>query len=358
MNDDIILRWQRDEDVETCFLCGSHYNFFTRRHHCRKCGRVVCGSCSDQPIRYFPRTLVVGPSGARHRAHASEMYRTCDECVDEIRMIRSALMEPNMDDVDDDSRESIVSEASSNRQYNHYNTNPNDTNPNDNNSVTKYSRTRTSTRRLDSSTNSSIDRSNRDDDNDNDSDHNLCPVCAIDMLNIYVRHHKKNIGDISPDDFETFKETHVSECLTSFDFDRSHSRYTNEGSSRPHPRNKMLVFNMPPIPKPKFETIPRNDVNSSNVITGTSYDTVTSMGNSVDSNSGNVSIHTVQQSEKPLPEDTSDDVDNECVICLEELRPGDKVGRLECLCVFHYKCIKDWFNKKGYGECPVHYLQH
>ena len=55
-------------------------------------------------------------------------------------------------------------------------------------------------------------------------------------------------------------------------------------------------------------------------------------------------------------DEEEEEEDNECVICLESLNPGDKVGRLECLCVFHYKCIKDWFNKKGYGECPVHFL--
>ncbi|KAG7895614.1 hypothetical protein KL936_000322 [Ogataea polymorpha] len=46
--------------------------------------------------------------------------------------------------------------------------------------------------------------------------------------------------------------------------------------------------------------------------------------------------------------------DNECVICFEEFHAGDKVGRLECLCCFHYKCIKDWINRKGACECPVH----
>lgn len=50
--------------------------------------------------------------------------------------------------------------------------------------------------------------------------------------------------------------------------------------------------------------------------------------------------------------------DNECVICLEEFLPGDKVGRLECLCCFHYKCIKDWITKKGFVECPVHALHN
>lgn len=66
--------------------------------------------------------------------------------------------------------------------------------------------------------------------------------------------------------------------------------------------------------------------------------------------------HLQHQKEKIKESDYDDDDENECVICLESLKPGDKVGRLECLCVFHYKCIKDWFNKKGYGECPVHFL--
>lgn len=86
----------------------------------------------------------------------------------------------------------------------------------------------------------------------------------------------------------------------------------------------MLVYNIPPIPKPQYENI----------------DVVGSASTSVDTSL--------------VPPEKIEEA--ECVICLEDLKPGDKVGRLECLCVFHYKCIKDWFNKKGYGECPVHFL--
>ncbi|GMF73430.1 unnamed protein product [[Candida] boidinii] len=57
---------------------------------------------------------------------------------------------------------------------------------------------------------------------------------------------------------------------------------------------------------------------------------------------------------KDEDEDEDDDDYPECVICFEPLKPGDKVGRLECLCVFHYKCIKGWFERKGASECPVH----
>lgn len=63
---------------------------------------------------------------------------------------------------------------------------------------------------------------------------------------------------------------------------------------------------------------------------------------------------------------TEDNQYRECPICFEEMLPGEKVGRLECLCMFHYKCIKSWFNKKtqkmkskdiqyiGKNFCPLH----
>lgn len=44
---------------------------------------------------------------------------------------------------------------------------------------------------------------------------------------------------------------------------------------------------------------------------------------------------------------TTDNAIKECLICFENMEPGEKVGRLECLCVFHYKCIKNWFHKKA-----------
>lgn len=43
----------------------------------------------------------------------------------------------------------------------------------------------------------------------------------------------------------------------------------------------------------------------------------------------------------------------ECSICLEEYVPGDELGRMECLCVFHSKCIREWWAQKGMGACPT-----
>lgn len=42
----------------------------------------------------------------------------------------------------------------------------------------------------------------------------------------------------------------------------------------------------------------------------------------------------------------------ECVICLDDLRCGDAIARLPCLCVYHKSCIDEWF--KVSRSCPEH----
>lgn len=44
----------------------------------------------------------------------------------------------------------------------------------------------------------------------------------------------------------------------------------------------------------------------------------------------------------------------ECVICFEEFEVGESIARLECLCRYHKSCIREWFDRKGNGDCPVH----
>lgn len=45
--------------------------------------------------------------------------------------------------------------------------------------------------------------------------------------------------------------------------------------------------------------------------------------------------------------------DAECTICFEEYEAGDQMCRLECLCRFHRVCIAAWFESRP-GRCPVH----
>lgn len=57
-------RWQPDSEVTHCPICNSLFTFWYRKHHCRKCGRVVCASCSPHRIT-IPRQFIVRPPESR-----------------------------------------------------------------------------------------------------------------------------------------------------------------------------------------------------------------------------------------------------------------------------------------------------
>lgn len=40
--------WVPDGKAESCMRCGRTFGWRRRRHHCRLCGRCVCGSCSGK----------------------------------------------------------------------------------------------------------------------------------------------------------------------------------------------------------------------------------------------------------------------------------------------------------------------
>lgn len=43
---------------------------------------------------------------------------------------------------------------------------------------------------------------------------------------------------------------------------------------------------------------------------------------------------------------------DECAICFEELLQGETIARLPCLCIYHKRCIDQWFKVKR--SCPEH----
>lgn len=64
--------WCNDEDVNKCTLCHVQFGTLTRRHHCRACGQIYCGSCSSH----------VGsiPSYVPHVVESNRLLRMCDNC--------------------------------------------------------------------------------------------------------------------------------------------------------------------------------------------------------------------------------------------------------------------------------------
>ncbi|XP_053682667.1 zinc finger FYVE domain-containing protein 26 homolog [Sabethes cyaneus] len=61
--------WVRDEDASHCMCCRrSVFSMLNRRHHCRRCGRVVCHACSKKKLE-IPELYEEVP------------VRACDDCV-------------------------------------------------------------------------------------------------------------------------------------------------------------------------------------------------------------------------------------------------------------------------------------
>jgi len=59
--------WVPDSEANNCMVCKRvSFNVINRRHHCRKCGCVVCGHCSSQKF-LMP-------------AQSSKPLRVCDNC--------------------------------------------------------------------------------------------------------------------------------------------------------------------------------------------------------------------------------------------------------------------------------------
>lgn len=42
--------WRPDEDSTECVNCKTAWSLLTRKHHCRRCGRVFCGACTSMRV--------------------------------------------------------------------------------------------------------------------------------------------------------------------------------------------------------------------------------------------------------------------------------------------------------------------
>eukprot|EP01119_Soliformovum_irregulare_P025924 TRINITY_DN9723_c0_g1_i2.p1 TRINITY_DN9723_c0_g1~~TRINITY_DN9723_c0_g1_i2.p1 ORF type:complete len:836 (+),score=247.31 TRINITY_DN9723_c0_g1_i2:47-2509(+) len=63
--------WVSDKDSPYCLSCNAPFTVIRRRHHCRRCGLLVCGDCSDMKI-------VLPNLGDK------KLSRVCDNCFIEL----------------------------------------------------------------------------------------------------------------------------------------------------------------------------------------------------------------------------------------------------------------------------------
>ena len=61
--------WQNDAHVKNCYLCGKKFGMFTRKHHCRNCGKIICDDCSE----YY--------TSKRDSSYYDRVCKLCYNCV-------------------------------------------------------------------------------------------------------------------------------------------------------------------------------------------------------------------------------------------------------------------------------------
>jgi hypothetical protein len=77
----VVPRWQPDAEVTECPICNRPFTWLFRRHHCRKCGRVVCNECSPHRIT-IPRQFIVNPPGLEMPGSATTVVGQQSETID------------------------------------------------------------------------------------------------------------------------------------------------------------------------------------------------------------------------------------------------------------------------------------
>jgi hypothetical protein len=85
-------RWVPSADA--CMLCSKTFGVLTRRHHCRRCGYVVCSSCSDHKVK-LARWLEDDAPHALRESRSIEVLRVCNRCFTSGVDQTGLLVEPS-----------------------------------------------------------------------------------------------------------------------------------------------------------------------------------------------------------------------------------------------------------------------
>lgn len=79
--------WQFDELTSHCSSCKSVFNAMNRKHHCRMCGKIFCGKCSQQKALIPPSSIVLTPEGGKKAKPRSALHDSFSPDDDPDRML-------------------------------------------------------------------------------------------------------------------------------------------------------------------------------------------------------------------------------------------------------------------------------
>lgn len=386
--DSPVNRWQLDSEVSRCPVCNNEFHFFYRKHHCRKCGRVVCSACSPHRIT-IPRQYIVHPpsqlesefgvsiepeSPTSRGLGGGEIVRVCNPCVPDPWTPDTAARggagadvppRPLVDGArhagelpsggrSDRYRYNAAGPPLSgrNRSQSHQpataslNRNIPQAHPN----AAIYTRDQTSAQPVPASLSRPVSHRYTQ-----SSNHPLPPIPTFhrDRPPITTAPsappQPKTKRQVREEDEcpvcgtelppgEQLREAHIQQCIS--------DRFSSSA-----PANRR------PPPAPITDGLPTTSHST------TPSDPAVASGSTPPAPTANRPRTTSYRPRgmalyKATEKDctTEDGEPQECVICFEEFQPGDEMGRMECLCKFHRGCIRQWWDTKGAGSCPTHQL--
>ncbi|KAI5867091.1 FYVE-domain-containing protein [Durotheca rogersii] len=359
-------RWQPDSEATYCPICHAQFNFFIRKHHCRKCGRVVCSQCSPHRITIPHQYIVRQPSDRAFQRYSflgdeggisdfsiiggGEQVRLCNPCVPDPNTAPPQAQHPANQLPPISSHQRSQSTSSGNaagdgslNRYPQFLTAPN--------LPDAYARSRSVTM-------------------------NASASPSRLQSGTYVPTHNRILAGTPPAYYPQSYSGYRHPSFMDHRFLAPPIDYggPSTSSSSSVASSSAAVMNRPlppppPIPEedecpvchrelpsrdlPNFETLRESHI-SSCVTAHSTY----SAGSDSGGRSGNYGTASPQMTrltgQFPYLATEKDCVDSaECTICLEEFEVGVRMARLECLCRFHKDCIDAWFCNHP-GRCPVH----
>ena len=80
-------QWQANKDYRKCPMCSHPFSQKTRRHHCRKCGKIGCASCLEHKLPLLDRMTKDGTKALAKK----KKQRVCETCFMKVPRELAAL---------------------------------------------------------------------------------------------------------------------------------------------------------------------------------------------------------------------------------------------------------------------------
>ncbi|KAL6868383.1 FYVE domain-containing protein [Trichoderma novae-zelandiae] len=353
----VLPRWQPDAEVTYCPICRTQFSIFVRKHHCRKCGRVVCNSCSPHRI-IIPHQFIVRAPGTEVPLPPALLYdSTGAGYVDlnglsggeRVRLCNPCVPDPNTAPPQSPASPALSPRSSRRRSRasmgSGYPTSPAANryggvfSAGQSNDPYQFYTSRTRSITMDPSAPRAGGASSSSNSSRRRSSANY-EVASINRLMA-----------AGPSPFSMPSQHHIQRRHLAGESGGSSSR---QRALPPPPRIAeedecpICHTELPSRELPNFEALRESHITAC-IQSHSTYGSprVAADGNTPPPAPRRTGMYTYAATEKDCIDDA------ECTICLEEFTVGIPMARLECLCRFHRSCISAWFVNHP-GRCPVH----